>query len=182
MLRGLKQPLLPKNSQNWKVQKCVTDLAFICCNCPCGISQRFPTLQQMGQKAARHFQDLAQLVFFLSTELALLKSRPGTVCSGSWQSSPSSYRACCQQSVSSLCCAPQRKAATSTLLWKHKQISSTSRSKRLEKLIFGFVFLLLLTSGKAVTILLQLVMPKPTPYVSRICAAAHCFLLINMAK
>lgn len=79
----------------------------------------------------------------------------------------------CQQHL--LCHTEESCNIHAHLTWKHKQISSTSRSKRLEKLIFCFVFFLLLTSGKAVTILLQPAMPKPTPCVSRICAVAHWF-------
>lgn len=92
-------------------------------------------------------QRLRPACFFLSAEPALLNNRPGTVCSGSWQSSATSHRAHCLQSMGSICCATRHTEpgcnVHTHLTWKHKQISSTSRSKRLEEFIFGFIPFLL---------------------------------------
>ena len=113
-----------------------------------------------GRKSvAKCSQDRAQVGFFLSAELALPAERHGTVCSGAGRAEPGSSRAHCLQSPGSACRATQQAGRGCSIhahpAWKHKQISATSRSKRLEELIFGFISFLLVTSGEAVTIPVQ---------------------------
>lgn len=118
----------------------------------------FPYCSAAREKSCQTLLRLSPACFFLNYRY--LTTGPAWFARGADGAQPGSHGARCLQSIGSVCCATRHAErgcnGHAHLTWKHK-ISSTSRSKRLEKLIFGFAAFLLLTPGNAVSIPVQLV-------------------------